>query len=461
MEKQTIGRFIAALRKANGMTQQHLADKLSVSNKTVSKWECDDGYPDLCLIPVIAELFGVTSDEILKGARIKPAAVDDVETLNDMANLPAPQPQKSEKQFNYLLQKELNRFKYLSMIAVGLTALSFIFLWPFEYHVVFVFIFSASAVFLQYFLMNFAKNALHNPDLSEEADARIMRAVKSIETRSFHIFTANAVILINNVALVFWFSLPEIFLFCLPSACAIYCAAFVIKALTADTKYYTNAAQSALKAELKKLNANSVFLGISVLAAAIMIQVSLYIITESMNSVNMAAFFGVYFTIISLACLIYWFKRRAALEGIKKAASGKWKLVSFGMIALMMIHLAAFEIVWMFAPESRRGFEFFTFLNYLAFFVIISGLTTAYFFSKNRLANHILITVKLLISLFMLLWMWLVMLLAFHNPSDFEYASMGLSGIIMGVFVLLLFVFEVYILGRIKDNAQRTAHNDG
>lgn len=60
MEKKTIGGFIAALRKANGMTQKDLAEKLNVSDKTVSRWERDDGAPDLAVIPVIAEIFDVT-----------------------------------------------------------------------------------------------------------------------------------------------------------------------------------------------------------------------------------------------------------------------------------------------------------------------------------------------------------------------------------------------------------------
>ena len=59
MEKKTIGSFIAALRKANGMTQKELAEKLNVSDKSVSRWERDDGAPDLSVIPVIAEIFGV------------------------------------------------------------------------------------------------------------------------------------------------------------------------------------------------------------------------------------------------------------------------------------------------------------------------------------------------------------------------------------------------------------------
>ena len=73
MERKTIGGLIAALRKANGMTQKDLAERLNVSDKSVSRWERDDGAPDLSLIPVIAEVFGVTCDELLRGERKSPA----------------------------------------------------------------------------------------------------------------------------------------------------------------------------------------------------------------------------------------------------------------------------------------------------------------------------------------------------------------------------------------------------
>lgn len=40
MDQKKTGSFIASLRKKKGLTQQELADRLSISNKTVSKWEC-------------------------------------------------------------------------------------------------------------------------------------------------------------------------------------------------------------------------------------------------------------------------------------------------------------------------------------------------------------------------------------------------------------------------------------
>ena len=69
MERKSIGSFVAALRRANGLTQRQLAEQLGVSDKTVSRWERDESAPDLSLIPVIAELFGITSDELLRGER--------------------------------------------------------------------------------------------------------------------------------------------------------------------------------------------------------------------------------------------------------------------------------------------------------------------------------------------------------------------------------------------------------
>ena len=74
MAKNSIGQFIATLRKANGMTQQEVADRLNVSNKAVSRWERDECSPDVTVIPALAEMFDVTCDELLKGERILESA---------------------------------------------------------------------------------------------------------------------------------------------------------------------------------------------------------------------------------------------------------------------------------------------------------------------------------------------------------------------------------------------------
>lgn len=58
--------MIASLRKENGMTQLELAEKMGVTDKAVSKWERDLSCPDVSTIPKLAELFGVSVDELMQ-----------------------------------------------------------------------------------------------------------------------------------------------------------------------------------------------------------------------------------------------------------------------------------------------------------------------------------------------------------------------------------------------------------
>lgn len=71
MNRQTIGAFLATQRKAHGYTQEEVADKLGISNRTLSKWETDRSSPDILYLPALADLYGVTVDEILRGERTK------------------------------------------------------------------------------------------------------------------------------------------------------------------------------------------------------------------------------------------------------------------------------------------------------------------------------------------------------------------------------------------------------
>lgn len=111
MARKSIGQFISALRKANGMTQKQLAEKLNVSDKAVSRWERDESAPDLSLIPVIAEIFGVTSDEILRGERKNQNNEDFAPQSNSRA----------EKQLEHLINSTRTRFTICSIIAAGIS----------------------------------------------------------------------------------------------------------------------------------------------------------------------------------------------------------------------------------------------------------------------------------------------------------------------------------------------------
>lgn len=69
---QTMGRRIAAHRKRMGLTQDQLAEQVGVSPQAVSKWENDLSCPDISTLPVLARIFGVTTDELLGMERTEP-----------------------------------------------------------------------------------------------------------------------------------------------------------------------------------------------------------------------------------------------------------------------------------------------------------------------------------------------------------------------------------------------------
>lgn len=109
MEKKTIGGFIAALRRTSGMTQKELGEMLGVSDKAVSRWERDECAPDLTLIPVLAEIFGVTSDEILRGQRLNVS-----EAESDFRD------KRTDKQISRLIHNAGAKLSNNSIISVGI-----------------------------------------------------------------------------------------------------------------------------------------------------------------------------------------------------------------------------------------------------------------------------------------------------------------------------------------------------
>lgn len=73
IDNEKFGGFLSSLRKEHQMTQQDLADKLFVSNKTVSKWERGASLPGVSLLLPLAEALDITVSELLRGERISPA----------------------------------------------------------------------------------------------------------------------------------------------------------------------------------------------------------------------------------------------------------------------------------------------------------------------------------------------------------------------------------------------------
>jgi transcriptional regulator with XRE-family HTH domain len=86
MNNKDVGKFISKLRKSKGLTQNELADKLNISNKTVSKWETGEGLPDISVLPELAKALEVTVDELLN-AELKDEARIKVEEVANEKNL--------------------------------------------------------------------------------------------------------------------------------------------------------------------------------------------------------------------------------------------------------------------------------------------------------------------------------------------------------------------------------------
>lgn len=94
MDAKKTGALIAERRKALGLTQKELAGRLIVSDKAVSKWETGAGYPEVTMLPLLAETLGITVDELLAGEM--------------RADAPAPEqaaPQPSDVQRAYAAEK--------------------------------------------------------------------------------------------------------------------------------------------------------------------------------------------------------------------------------------------------------------------------------------------------------------------------------------------------------------------
>ncbi len=79
--KKQLGANIASFRKREGMTQAVLGEKLNFSDKAVSKWERGESVPDVLTLMALAEVFGVTVDDLLRDHNALPADVGMVEQV--------------------------------------------------------------------------------------------------------------------------------------------------------------------------------------------------------------------------------------------------------------------------------------------------------------------------------------------------------------------------------------------
>ncbi len=104
-----IGKNIALLRKARGLTQQQLAETLGVTNKAVSKWETGEGLPDISVLPALAAALQTTTDSLLSAGEAKEDEEHPIET--------------------YILQKRLASYKMHCLVAAMACVLGVLLAW--------------------------------------------------------------------------------------------------------------------------------------------------------------------------------------------------------------------------------------------------------------------------------------------------------------------------------------------
>lgn len=194
MERNTMGSFIAALRKANGLTQKELAERLNVSDKAVSRWERDESCPDLMLVPLIAETFNITTDELLRGERNK-------------ADGEAPKISETpKKRIDIILKNIMLKFNIGTIISLGVSILAFILCCTFYDIISYMLSFKlilllpiAAAFICQTIFSSLALSAINTDDF-EEIDLNGTR--KKIKNRTWGIYSflaASAAIFIAGI----------------------------------------------------------------------------------------------------------------------------------------------------------------------------------------------------------------------------------------------------------------------
>jgi len=103
MDQKKIGEFISVLRKERGMTQQQLADAIGVSNKTISKWECGKGMPELALMLPLCDVLQINMNELLTGEHLSESSYPEQAEANMRTLIQETESRKKKKHSSLLL----------------------------------------------------------------------------------------------------------------------------------------------------------------------------------------------------------------------------------------------------------------------------------------------------------------------------------------------------------------------
>lgn len=328
MQKKTIGNFIAVLRKSNGMTQQELADRLNVSNKTISKWECDAGYPELTLIPVIAEIFNVTSDEILQGRRI---------SKEEPSEKIAP---KIDQQINRLIRNTVSKYRMAICIAGALSFAGIILLFIIAYGIFrpyialgILMLFILASFVLAIFQLLSAKTALNTTDMLDEGDRRLIKCDIVINKAFFYLMMLNLFLTLIGIPIgimgdaysVVTFEyfasnvLPHIVIFMIP----LFLFSYVIYQIKEQKRFKIQIEHNPfIKSKLRKLNIFSIVslsvlgIGFIVIPLAVYSNNKTYVEDGMISTTFLPQATWPFFLLFSIICVAYLVLKKKIIESL-------------------------------------------------------------------------------------------------------------------------------------------------
>lgn len=118
MDQNNIGRFISAKRREKNMTQEQLAEKLGVTNKTISKWENGKCMPDYSVIELLCRELDITLAELLDGEEKEPGSIRlyDEEQVKELLT----KVQKMERHYKYAAGALMMVIGFLCLVLTSL-----------------------------------------------------------------------------------------------------------------------------------------------------------------------------------------------------------------------------------------------------------------------------------------------------------------------------------------------------
>ena len=122
MDMSKMGAFLQTLRREQGLTQEQLGEKLHTSGKTISRWETGTYMPPVEMLLALSELYGVSMNELVAGARLTPEELPEKAEENLAAVMKDNAAFQLEERRDYWREKWLTDHRWTIALLVGVFA---------------------------------------------------------------------------------------------------------------------------------------------------------------------------------------------------------------------------------------------------------------------------------------------------------------------------------------------------